>query len=97
MSSEGTRVKIIETQFVETDATPFKSIVQSLTGKDSTVGTKASEDNSGGSGHKTGRVQESIIGGVGGGRERGNNPARVQQGELMGPPTLDELRKLLGD
>ncbi|XP_038975485.1 VQ motif-containing protein 10-like isoform X2 [Phoenix dactylifera] len=95
MSSEGTKVRIIETQFVETDASHFKSIVQSLTGKDSTtVAAKASEDPSG-SGRKTGRAQESI-GPAGGGRERGNDPApatRVQEREPMGAPTLDELRE----
>lgn len=99
MSSEGTRVRIIETQFVETDATHFKSIVQSLTGKDSTVGTKTSEGPSG-SGHETGRAQEFIGGVAGGGRERGNDPApatRVQEGHNIGAPTLDELRKLLGN
>ncbi|KAL0906015.1 hypothetical protein M5K25_024475 [Dendrobium thyrsiflorum] len=30
-------VKVIVTRFVETDAVQFKSVVQSLTGKDSTV------------------------------------------------------------
>lgn len=30
------KVKIIETQFVQTDATQFKSVVQRYTGKDST-------------------------------------------------------------
>ncbi|WOK99850.1 hypothetical protein Cni_G08562 [Canna indica] len=35
MSGEATtKVKIIETQFIETDASSFKSVVQSLTGKD---------------------------------------------------------------
>ncbi|KAG1346454.1 putative VQ motif-containing protein 10 [Cocos nucifera] len=85
MSSEGTRVKIIETKFVETDTTHFKSIVQSLTGKDSTVGPAQASEEPSGSGHQTGRTQESI-GGVGGGRERGNHPApaaRVQQGECV--------------
>ncbi|KAK1275494.1 hypothetical protein QJS04_geneDACA011026 [Acorus gramineus] len=34
----GPKVKIITTQFVQTDATQFKSVVQSLTGKNAKVG-----------------------------------------------------------
>lgn len=33
----GVKVVIINTQFVETDARSFKSVVQSLTGKDSVI------------------------------------------------------------
>ncbi|KAL5989929.1 hypothetical protein ACLOJK_010824 [Asimina triloba] len=36
----GMKVKIIETQFVKTDPFSFKSVVQSLTGKESTAGEK---------------------------------------------------------
>ncbi|KAF4360199.1 hypothetical protein F8388_000068 [Cannabis sativa] len=34
---KGVRVVLIETQYVKTDMTTFKSVVQSLTGKDSTT------------------------------------------------------------
>ncbi|CAA2964493.1 Hypothetical predicted protein, partial [Olea europaea subsp. europaea] len=34
---EAVKVVIINTQYVETDAMSFKSVVQSLTGKDSTM------------------------------------------------------------
>ncbi|XP_062095937.1 uncharacterized protein LOC133801695 [Humulus lupulus] len=43
---EAVKVVLIETKYVETDATTFKSIVQSLTGKDATV------INNGGSGKR---------------------------------------------
>ncbi|KAL7186082.1 hypothetical protein ACSBR2_027941 [Camellia fascicularis] len=36
--SGGVKIVIINTEYVETDATSFKSVVQRLTGKDSTVG-----------------------------------------------------------
>ncbi|XP_038976710.1 VQ motif-containing protein 10-like [Phoenix dactylifera] len=37
VEAAGVRVTVIETKFVKTDAAHFKSVVQSLTGKDSTV------------------------------------------------------------
>ncbi|KAG6423770.1 hypothetical protein SASPL_114173 [Salvia splendens] len=37
VSGSAVKVVIINTQFVETDARSFKSVVQSLTGKDSTI------------------------------------------------------------
>lgn len=37
MEAAGVKVTVIETRFVKTDAAHFKSVVQSLTGKDSTV------------------------------------------------------------
>ncbi|KZV29743.1 hypothetical protein F511_05837 [Dorcoceras hygrometricum] len=37
----GVKVVIINTQYVETDAMSFKSVVQSLTGKDSVVSASA--------------------------------------------------------
>lgn len=37
INREPVKVVIINTQYVETDAMSFKSVVQSLTGKDSTV------------------------------------------------------------
>ncbi|XP_057812294.1 VQ motif-containing protein 10-like [Salvia miltiorrhiza] len=36
----GVRVVIINTEYVETDAVSFKSVVQKLTGKDATVAAK---------------------------------------------------------
>ncbi|KAL3613725.1 hypothetical protein CASFOL_041799 [Castilleja foliolosa] len=37
------KVVIINTQYVETDAVSFKSVVQSLTGKDSTAAEEAAD------------------------------------------------------
>ncbi|KAG1335181.1 putative VQ motif-containing protein 1 [Cocos nucifera] len=37
VEAAGVKVTVIETRFVKTDAAHFKSIVQSLTGKDSTA------------------------------------------------------------
>ncbi|KAH7860108.1 hypothetical protein Vadar_009430 [Vaccinium darrowii] len=38
--AEPVKIVFIETKYVETDATSFKSVVQQLTGKDSAVGVE---------------------------------------------------------
>ncbi|GFP98854.1 hypothetical protein PHJA_002029300 [Phtheirospermum japonicum] len=53
------KVVIINTQYVETDAVSFKSVVQSLTGKDSTAAEEAAaqpERLQSGNGYKNGPV-----------------------------------------
>ncbi|URD99307.1 hypothetical protein MUK42_32140 [Musa troglodytarum] len=73
MSGEGTRVKIIETKFVETDATHFKSVVQSLTGKDARPPFMASESPSG-SRRNTQMIEWPTVVGASGGRPWPKDP-----------------------
>ncbi|CAJ1957884.1 unnamed protein product [Sphenostylis stenocarpa] len=51
------RVVIINTQYVETDATSFKSVVQKLTGKDSDTSGTTTESKR----HDKGEVQRSFL------------------------------------
>lgn len=46
-SRKAMKVVIINTHYVETDATSFKSVVQKLTGKDSTLANDQEESDSG--------------------------------------------------
>ncbi|KAF7112668.1 hypothetical protein RHSIM_RhsimUnG0204300 [Rhododendron simsii] len=39
-NAEPVKITFINTEYVETDATSFKSVVQKLTGKDSTIATE---------------------------------------------------------
>ncbi|KAJ0986178.1 hypothetical protein J5N97_004534 [Dioscorea zingiberensis] len=100
------KVTIIETQFVQTDAEQFKSVVQRLTGNNisppsSVVVPKFQGDH-------VGKMKASE--GSAGGREWRNSktevaaivaPNKVKEedvnGLLMEVPSLEDLSKLLGD
>ncbi|CAL9050527.1 unnamed protein product [Musa banksii] len=81
MSGQGTRVKIIETKFVETDATHFKSVVQSLTGKDARPPFMASESSSG-SRRNIQMIERPTVAGVSAGRSWPNDPREEGKGVL---------------
>ncbi|GFZ12346.1 hypothetical protein Acr_23g0007310 [Actinidia rufa] len=57
MSREPIKIVFINTEYVETDATSFKSVVQRLTGKDAKVGIE--------SGDRAGRSRTEMGGGGG--------------------------------
>lgn len=89
---EAMMIKIVETQFVETDATTFKSVVQSLTGRESNTKSMVAMSNSSCNSSLEVRVQE------GGGEVEGS--CGLRQGSLqledfgrmfLELPPLDEL------
>ncbi|RRT77193.1 hypothetical protein B296_00016505 [Ensete ventricosum] len=92
MSGEGTRVKIIETKFVETDATHFKSVVQSLTGKDARPPFMASESPSG-SRRNTQMIERPPVAGVSGGRAWPSDPREEGKGVLNLEEVFSYLHK----
>lgn len=78
-------IKIIETQFVETDATTFKSVVQSLTGRESNTKSMVAMSNSTCISSLEVRVQE------GGGELEGSCGLRQGSMQFLELPPLDEL------
>ncbi|XP_010279662.1 PREDICTED: VQ motif-containing protein 10-like [Nelumbo nucifera] len=93
MSGEGKKpvlVKFINTQYVQIDAMNFKSVVQSLTGKDATIRVAGAD------GSFVGRNvnrQESIEDGVGtaGGSRSPRDLAMELDRLLKGLPPMDDL------
>lgn len=73
VKSEPMKVVFINTQYVETDARSFKTVVQELTGKDAIVAAgpfdspSASDGRRHGGGNKTGEDTRRLYGGEGGG------------------------------
>ncbi|WOL08274.1 VQ motif-containing protein 10 [Canna indica] len=92
-----TKVKVIVTKFVEADAEQFKSVVQRLTGKDSTAVVTVAAEPSG--------IEENLQpaappdGGGGGGARKRPVAAGEAEGSAAGllPNSLDELFELLRD
>lgn len=87
-NAEPVKITFISTEYVETDATSFKSVVQKLTGKDSTIAAEP----------KSGRVRSKVgstggTGGVGSGLSRGMSFKDFDR-LLTELPPLDELYRL---
>ncbi|KAI8557974.1 hypothetical protein RHMOL_Rhmol04G0052600 [Rhododendron molle] len=87
-NAEPVKITFINTEYVETDATSFKSVVQKLTGKDSTVAAEP----------KSGRARSKVgTGGTGGvvgsGLSRGMSFKDFDR-LLTELPHLDELYRL---
>lgn len=91
-NAEPVKITFINTQYVETDATSFKSVVQKLTGKDSTIAAEP----------KLVRVRSKVgmsrggTGGVGSGLSRGMSFKDFDR-LLTELPPLDELYRLCSD
>ncbi|XP_074314589.1 VQ motif-containing protein 10-like [Silene latifolia] len=99
------KVVHIKTQYVETDATSFKSVVQNLTGKDSTIPESPKRNYSSSSlaikVKKRDRSQRVSDGGIGGGvGSGGGGSLKFLSRDLSFDrlfkelPTVDELHKL---
>ncbi|CAN8233911.1 unnamed protein product [Cochlearia groenlandica] len=98
-SSEPLKVVFINTQYVETDARSFKTVVQELTGKDAIVAAGPFDSPSasdgrcyGGSGGKTGEDTRQLYGGGGGGVGEGATTDFDRLFKEM--PHMEELYKL---
>ncbi|KAH7842441.1 hypothetical protein Vadar_005327 [Vaccinium darrowii] len=90
-NAEPVKITFINTQYVETDATSFKSLVQRLTGKDSTVAIEPKA--------AAGRVKsraEMNTGGNGAVYSRGMSFKDLDR-LIMELPPLDELYRLCSD
>lgn len=85
-------VKIIETQYVETDATSFKSVVQRLTGKGAAPPPTTVGSGSTGPRHEAREEKDTDR------DQRRSSDGGGSKGDeiFVGVPTLDELSKLLG-
>ena len=86
MSREPTKIVFINTEYVETDAASFKSVIQRLTGKDATVGIKSGD----------GVVGSRAEMGGGGVLKRGVSFKDFDR-LLRELPNLEELYRLCGD
>ncbi|KAH7845007.1 hypothetical protein Vadar_034128 [Vaccinium darrowii] len=92
-NAEPVKITFINTQYVETDATSFKSVVQRLTGKDSTVAIEPKPK------APTGRFKtraETSTGGNGAVYSRGMSFKDLDR-MIMELPPLDELHRLCSD
>ncbi|KAI0492011.1 hypothetical protein KFK09_026276 [Dendrobium nobile] len=87
------KVKFIVTKYVETDEAQFKSVVQSLTGKDAVAG----EGDGGGGSAGEGRSNTEVSGRVTEDRRRKAREEKAAALVTDCAPTMDELFDLLGD
>ncbi|XP_057464920.1 VQ motif-containing protein 10-like [Actinidia eriantha] len=90
MSREPTKIVFINTEYVETDAASFKSVIQRLTGKDATVGIKSGDG-------VVGLMAEMRGGGDGGGVLKRGVSFKDFDRLLRELPNLEELYRLCGD
>ncbi|CAK9160282.1 unnamed protein product [Ilex paraguariensis] len=90
---EPVKVVIINTQYIETDAVSFKSVVQRLTGKDSIVEVESSSS----TGRKTSRVGAPAK--ISGGDSFFSKELSFKDFDrlLMEMPPLEELYRLCAD
>ncbi|KFK42226.1 hypothetical protein AALP_AA2G227600 [Arabis alpina] len=99
VKSEPMKVVFINTQYVETDARSFKTVVQELTGKDAIVAAGPYDSPSasdgrfhGGGGSKTGEDVRRLYGGDGGGGGMGKTTEFDRFFKEM--PPMEDLYKL---
>ncbi|ESQ27272.1 hypothetical protein EUTSA_v10019550mg [Eutrema salsugineum] len=99
VKSEPMKVVFINTQYVETDARSFKTVVQELTGKDAIVAAgpfespTASDDRCYGGGSKIGEDTRRLYGGGGGGGGGVGTTTEFDRFFKEMPP-MEELYKL---
>ncbi|KAK3027279.1 hypothetical protein RJ639_041100 [Escallonia herrerae] len=97
--ARGVKVVIINTQYVETDATSFKSVVQNLTGKDSKVAHEPSSSKQHGRRKQVAAGFGNGVSGTSDGRSvmsRGMSFKDLDR-LLMDLPPFDELYRLFRD
>ncbi|XP_010428967.1 PREDICTED: VQ motif-containing protein 10-like [Camelina sativa] len=100
VKSEPMKVVFINTQYVETDARSFKTVVQELTGKDAIVAagpfespSSASDSRCYGGGSKIGEDTRQLYGGGGGGGGQVGSTTEFDR-FLKEMPAMEELYKL---
>lgn len=101
LKSEPMKVVFINTQYVETDARSFKTVVQELTGKDAIVAAgpfdspSASDGRCYGGGNKVGEDIRQFYGGAGSGGGGGRVGSTMEFDRLFKEmPPMEELYKL---